>query len=63
MNTYATLLYLATEPYEEKIVLNDELKSSEAILNELRKEFISSSSNYQALVDLRLASETMVYKS
>jgi hypothetical protein len=62
MNTYETLLYLATEPYDQKITLRDELKSCEAILKELTKEF-SSSVNYESVVDTRQANETMVYKN
>ncbi|HHF7365648.1 TPA: hypothetical protein ACPSKY_000748 [Legionella bozemanae] len=62
MNIYETLLYLATEPYEKKIILRDELKSSDAVLHELQKEFSINSSNHQ-LIDARQACETMVYKN
>ncbi|HHF0526083.1 TPA: hypothetical protein ACTUT5_001860 [Legionella anisa] len=63
MNIYETLLHLATEPYEEKVSLRDGLKSSDAVLNELKKEFSINSSNYQFVIDTRQACETMVYKN
>lgn len=59
MNIYETLLHLATEPYEQNIKLRDEIKSSEAVLNELKKEF---SIKDQFILDTRQACETMVYK-
>lgn len=62
MSIYEILLYLATEPYKKKAVLRDDLKSSDAVLNELKKEFSMGSSHGQLLVDTRQACETMVYK-
>lgn len=63
MNIYETLIYLATEPYEKKVGLKDELKTSNAIFNELKKEFSVDSSNSQLVIDIRQACETMVYEN
>ncbi len=58
MNTYETLIYLATEPFEKNIQLRDDLKSPEAILNKLNEEFAS---NYLFTIDTKQACETAVY--
>ena len=63
MNTYETLIYLATKPFEKSIALIDELKSSKAVLNQLKKEFDIDSDNFQLTVDTRQACETMVYQN
>ena len=60
MATYEVLLYLATEPYEKKIKLSNDLNTSDAILNALKEEFNVSPINCK--IDTRQASETMVYK-
>jgi hypothetical protein len=55
MNIYEQLVYLATNPYDTL----DKLKSSDAVLDELRKEFSSINSS-QYTIDIRRACETMV---
>lgn len=60
MNTYEKLVYLATEPFDNKVVLRDEkgneLKSSLAVLKELKADFI----NANISVDMRQACETHI---
>ncbi|AOW59202.1 hypothetical protein SFB54_03250 [Legionella pneumophila subsp. fraseri] len=58
MNTYEKLVYLATEPIDNKIVLCDKkgskLKSSLAVQEELKDEFIHADLS----IDIRRACET-----
>jgi hypothetical protein len=60
MNTYEKLVYLATEPFQKKMVLDDQdgkkLTSSFDVRKELISEFISS----KLTIDLRQACETRV---
>lgn len=60
MNTYEQLVYLATEPFDSKLVLCDKkgrkLKTSLAIQEALKNEFIQANLS----MDMRQACETKV---
>lgn len=62
MNTYEKLVYLATEPFDSKLVLCDKkgrrLKSSLAIQEALKNEFIQANLS----IDMRQACETKVVR-
>ncbi|MGQ3888456.1 hypothetical protein ACQUW5_05415 [Legionella sp. CNM-1927-20] len=62
MSIYNKLIYMAANPYYKEIILcnekGEELKSSKAILKEIKKEFSIGSS--QLSVDFRQACETRV---
>lgn len=61
MNIYDTLLYLATDPFENKLGLKKGLTSSDAVLNELEQELNFSFSDDLNTFDIRQANETMVF--